>query len=129
MSEARTKYHHSTITTMDGRKEPYTARVTVETDRKSGKVIYRIHSQVLTDRHVPYLCTGNAQVDTDAIQKLCQRVYEFDRDFGPKPVPKSGGGKRRSRIVQTTKPECPKCGGSGFTSDEYGDDHPCRCRQ
>lgn len=128
MAQARKIYHHSTVTTMEGKKEPYTARVTVETDSSTGKVVYRVYSQVLTDRNVPYYCTGNAQVDTDAIQRLCQRIYEFDRDFGPKPVPKPGGGQRRSKPNHAAKKVCSTCRGKGKVMDECGDEFPCVCQ-
>ncbi len=125
----RTRVFRSvTVTKEDGREGKYSAQVIVETNIETGAVVFKVVSQVLPKRCAKFRGSGNQAADQEHLMKLCQDMYEFDRGYGPRPVPKPGGGKRKGSTRMAIAPTCTKCGGDGWYVDETGYEFTCECR-
>lgn len=117
-------YRRVSVTSADGRDGKYDARVDIETDDVTGVVSYRVYSQVLPDRVVTFASSGNAAEDTVHLERVCQRVYNFDQGYRVRPVPKPERTSAPTMAVE----RCAKCGGDGWIEDETGYPVTCECR-
>lgn len=126
MASVKKRYRRTSITTVDGRKGSYDAHVETEVDPDTRRLVYRIYSKVI-DKCVTYRATGNTAEDHEHVEQLCQKMYEFDSRFGVKPAPKPPKSDPPAVAMPLHAP-CPMCGGDGYTTDEDGYEHTCRCR-
>lgn len=125
MIDQHKRYRRVSVTQEDGREGKYDARVDMEIDRTSGIVTYKVYSQVLVDKVITFRSLGNTVEDSIHLEEVCQRVYDFDRNYRVRPVPKP---ERSSPKAAVEPQRCPMCGGDGWSEDEEGYPVMCECR-
>lgn len=127
MSSSIKRYRRVSVTQADGREGKYDARVDIDVDSETGIVIYRVHSQVLTKKHVPVRSSGNAADDAERLEQACQQVYDFDQGYRVRawPKPQKSASAAAPKAAQ---PTCERCGDLGFIEDETGYPMVCSCR-
>lgn len=117
------RYRRVSVTREDGQPVKYDARVDIEADAATGAVVYRVYSQVLDGKSVVLRTTGNAAEDTIQLERVCQRMYEFDNSYRVRAVPKPPKSNSAPVVER-----CNTCGGYGWVEDETGYPVVCGCR-
>lgn len=122
--DAKGRYREFSRTSVPGKREEIVADTSVYI-RKRG-VVHRVHSQT-SSGYRDVQMTGDPVADTVAIIEARKAVMVFDqRDRGPRPVPKPS---RRELSYSEILASCERCGGRGFTEDDWGHEDVCECRQ
>ena len=137
MSDSTRKFHRVSVTQEDGSEVKYDARVEIQTDHKTGKVVFRIFSRALPDTCSVVRSTGNQAADMELVEKKCLDMYWFDKRYGVRPAPKPSWtnqhGRQQSPGEQPLEPvfeQCGTCGGAKQWETHEGNWVPCPdCRE